>query len=216
MKTNTELYDDVMEKLKMTPNLNHNHITIATDNGLVTIVGTVRYFYEKLVAERAIKSIVGVKGVVNDLEVNLPESLKISDTDIAKSAMQALDWDIEIPYDAIQLTVDNGEVKLEGQVEWWYQRLAATKAVRRLKGVRNVINEITIKPRITKEEIKKQIYREFHHHAQIDAEKITVEVNNGKVTLSGKVQNFAERKEAEHAAWSMAGVTQVDNKLHIF
>jgi osmotically-inducible protein OsmY len=216
MKTNAELYDDVMDKLKMTPSLKHEDITIAIDGGLVTVAGTVRYLFEKLVAERVIKSIIGVKGIANELEVNLPASLQRSDTDIAKSAIQALECDPEVPYNTIQVAVENGHVKLTGQVKWWFQRQAAEKAINRLKGVKRLLNKVTIKLNVTKEDIKKQIYREFHRHAQIDASKITVEVDNGKVTLSGKVQNFADKKEAEYASWSMAGVTHVDNQLYIF
>jgi osmotically-inducible protein OsmY len=216
MRTNAELYDDVMAKLKMTPNLMHEDITVAIDGGIVTVAGTVKYLVEKLVAERVIKSIVGVKGIANELEVNLPASLQRSDTDLAKSAVQALEWDLEVPDNTIQVAVEHGHVKLTGQVKSWFQRRAAEKAINRLKGVKGLLNKVTIKPNVTKEDIKKQICREFHRHSQIDADKITVEVDNGIVTLTGKVETFAEKREAEHAAWSIAGVTQVDNQLHLF
>jgi len=216
MKKNTKLYEEVMDKIKMTPNLRHGDIAIAIDDGIVTIAGTVPYLFEKLVAERAIRSMLGVKGIANELKVYPDEALQQSDKDIAKAALNVLAWDLEVPHDDIQVTVDNGRVKLTGQVKWWFQRHAAEKVINRLKGVKHLSNLITIKPHITKEDIKKQIYREFHRHAQIDANKITVEVDNGKVTLTGKVETFAEKREAEHAAWSMAGVTQVDNQLHLF
>lgn len=215
MKSNAELYNDIMDKFNVTPNLNHRNITISVDNGLVTMAGVVKSFFEKQVAERSVKSVFGVKGIANDLEINLVETLRFSDADLAKAALEALHWDVEVPADKILVTVDNGRVKLTGEVEWWYQRRAAEKVVRRLKGVRSLTNEIIIKSRKVEKEIKKEILREFHRHAQIDAGNINVEANKNIVTLTGKVRTFDELKEAEYAAWSVPGVTQVNNQLSI-
>jgi len=117
MKKNTELHEEVMDKIKMTPNLRHGDIAIAIDDGIVTIAGTVPYLLEKLVAERAIRSMLGVKGIANELNVDPAKALQQSDKDIAKAALNVLAWDLEVPHDDIQVTVDNGRVKLTGQVK---------------------------------------------------------------------------------------------------
>lgn len=218
MKTNAQLYEDIMEKLKFEPSVNASQITVASDGEVVTLGGKVCNLFEKYAAERAVKSISGVKGVANELEVELTSHYRLSDTDIANAAVNLLKWNAILPRDQIQVSVEQGRVTLTGNVDWWYQREAAEKAIRRLAGVKNLSNQILIKQNtsLLAQEIKTQINREFHRHAQIDAEQIQVEVNpEGKVTLKGKVHSWAELMEARRGAWSASGVTDVKDHLVI-
>ncbi len=218
MKTDAQLYEDIMAKLKFEPSLDASNITVAIDGKVVTLGGKVSSLLEKHAAERAVKNIAGVKGVANELEVELASRYRVSDAAIANAAVNALEWNSALPQDQIKVSVEDGRVILTGNVDWWYQREAADKAIRRLAGVKSLNNQILINRGTSPsaEEIKSQIKREFHRHAQLDAEQIGVEVNaQGKVTLKGRVRSWAELMEARRGVWSVPGVTQVEEQLSI-
>ena len=113
------------------------------------------------------------------------------------------------------MLVRNGWITLEGEVEWDFQRLGAERAVRRVKGVKGVTNSIQLKPRVQPAEIKRKIEEAFRRNAEIDANRITVEAHDGEVILKGTVRSWAERQEAERAAWSAPGVKRVDDRITI-
>jgi osmotically-inducible protein OsmY len=155
-----------------------------------------------------------VKAVVNEIEVKLPVAEERSDEDIAAAAIQALEWDAAVPSDKIRVTVAKAWVTLEGEVEWQFQKEDAEKVVRRLIGVRGVINSLNVRPRVAPAEIQKRIEEAFRRAAS-DIKKISVEVEGSKVILKGTVRSFAEKEEAERAAWSARGITSVDNQINI-
>lgn len=215
MKNDSELYSDIMGRLEYEPSVDATHITVAVHEGVVTLNGTVPSHTQKRAAKRAIKNIRGIKAVANELKVDLLESLKRSDVDIAKAAVAALEWHSDVPEDAIKVTVANGSVTLSGEVAWWHQRKSAENAVRDLRGVTSVNNNITIRPviTVTPAHIKERITQAFERHAQLDAQSIQVEVVDGKALLKGTVRSWAEATEAIRAAWSTPGVTAVEDQL---
>lgn len=215
MKSGSQLYEDVMGKLRFAPNVNEQHITILVTDGVVNLAGTVSSYIAKRNAESAVRNISGVKAVANELVVKWLDKVAYTDLDIAKAATNALDWTVEVPLDAVKVVVESGKLKLTGKVDAWYQRRAAERAVRGLRGVKEIENHISIQVRVDETDIKKEITKEFHRNAQIDAEQVKVSVSKGEVTLTGKVRSYAELKEASKAAWSMPGINSVKNQLVI-
>lgn len=213
MKSDMQLHQDVADELRWDPRVNEAEIAISAKDGVVTLTGGVDTYAQKYAAERAVERVAGVRAIADDLKVRIVGSLQRSDTDIAHAAINALAWDIEVPDDHITLKVDAGWVTLKGEVDWNYQKSAAERAVRYLAGVKGISNLIAVKPKATTTEVKEKIEAALKRNAELDAKLITVETYGDRVILKGSVRSWAERSDAERAAWAAPGVKEVDDRL---
>jgi osmotically-inducible protein OsmY len=215
MRLDSDIKRDVEDELRWDPDIDATDIGVAVNNGVVTLTGFVRSYAQKTEAERDAKRVAGVVGVANDIEVRLPILDARPDPDIARDAVNTLKS--ELPYSAenIKVIVQDGSLTLEGTVEWNYARERAQNAVKRIRGVKRVMNSIMVKPKVAPHEIRRKIEDAFRRSAELDASRITVEANGSEVILRGTVKSWAERQEAERAAWAAPGVTKVDNRVAI-
>ena len=215
MKTDTQLQKDIIDELRWEPRVNEAEIAVSAKDGVVTLTGSVETFAQKYEAERAVERVSGVRAIADDLKVKVFGPHERSDTEIAHAAINALRWDTEVPDEKLTVKVENGWVTLKGEAEWNYQKTAAERDVRYLAGVKGISNLISVKPRASTTEVKAKIEAAFKRSAELDAKQITVETANGTVTLKGAVRSWAERTDAERAAWAAPGVKEVHDKLVI-
>lgn len=216
MKTDALIQKDVMEELKWDPSINHEHIGVSVSDGIVTLSGAVPSFIEKYNADKAAQRVLGVKAIVEKIEVKLPGSLIRDDHELAKAIVDQFQWSALIPsHNKIMAKVSNGWVTLSGEVVWEYQRKAAEKLVRALNGVKFITNNIILKPKLEASDLKEKIEKALMRATERESRQIDVNVHGRHVTLSGMVRSFAEMKAVEGAAWGAPGVNEVLNNLKV-
>jgi osmotically-inducible protein OsmY len=210
-----ELRRMILDELEFQPDIDAAAIGVAVENGVVSLTGHVRTYAQKFAAERAVKCVKGVKAVAEEIKVVSNEDLDVCDEAIAARCLDVIRWNSAIPDERLQIKVQEGWVTLEGEVDWQYQKEAAQSAVRKLAGVVGINNMLILKPKETPENIKERIEAALARNAALDTRKLRVTVDGKTVKLEGHVHQWLERKAAENAAWSIPGVTHVENYVLI-
>ena len=215
MQSDRDMQRDIVNELNWEPSLRNDDIAVGVRDGVVTLAGFVDSYADKWTAEGVAGRVKGVKAVANDIEVKLPLGSSRPDPDIARAALDALKWHVSVPNERIKVKVEKGWLTLEGDVDWYYQKEAAERAVRYLTGVQGVSNLITVKARPTSADVKVKIKEALQRGAEFDADHITVEIEGNKAILRGTVRAYAEMRDAERAARNAPGITEVDNRLTV-
>ena len=213
MKTDSEIQYEVLEELKWDPKVDHAHVGVTCDEGVVTLTGFVPDYAQKIAAEKAARSVKGVRAIAQDIVVRFPSDAKTSDGEIAQRILDIFKWDVTIPDEKLTVKVDHGFVTLGGSVDWHYQRKAAEKAAGKISGVRVVVNTIDIASHPSSLDIRERIMAAFKRASALDASAIDVKVEGGIVKLDGRVRGWNERRIAENAVWSARGVTKVEDNI---
>jgi osmotically-inducible protein OsmY len=210
-----QLQQSVDEELAWDPSITSAHIGVTARDGVVTLSGHVPSYWEKRAAEAAASRVKGAKAVVEEIKVQLFGDNLWADDRIAERGLQNLESDVSVPKDHIKLAVEKGWVTLTGEVDWNYQKTAAESDIHRLIGVVGITNEIKIKPRVQAYEVREKIEKALQRVAPFDSADISINTDGGNVTLGGRVRNWYERDLVETAAWSVPGVTQVQDKIAV-
>jgi osmotically-inducible protein OsmY/uncharacterized protein (DUF2267 family) len=206
---------DVADELRAEPAIHADGISVSVSDGVIVLAGNVASYREKDVAEQVALRVRGVRAVANEIAVEVPAPQQRSDQEIAEAAAWALRWNVAVPEEAVQITVDGGWVTLYGSVAWRFERLAAEGAIRDLMGVRGITNLITVPRRPGVSDIKTTLADSLRRSAVVDARHIAIDEQDGRVVLRGTARSWSERSEAERIAWTVPGVSVVDNHIAI-
>jgi osmotically-inducible protein OsmY len=213
MRTDSELRTDIIAELSWDPSIRNEDIATSIKDGVVTLAGSVDTYAQRHAAERAVERVKGVRAIANDLRVKL--LMEQSDADIAHIALNALRCNVQVPDERIRVKVTNGWVTLEGEVDRYYQKEAAERAVRYLTAVKGLSSQIVLRATPIPADIKQRIRGALKRQAELDADHVTVETSGSRVILRGTVRSVAERRDAERATWNAPGVTRVDNDINV-
>jgi osmotically-inducible protein OsmY len=205
----------VEDALGWEPSLNATWVVVSVEGGVVTLRGNVGSFAEKVTAERVALHVFGVKALANDLEVHVAQPHERADTKLAQAAVATLEWSSLVPPNKVAIVVNNGWITLSGTVDWQYQKAAAARALRDLRGVTGITNDIVVRSSVTAEDTRARIEAALKRNAMLDARRIAVSTRDRAVVLSGSVRSWTERQEAERAAWAAPGVERVDDLLTV-
>jgi osmotically-inducible protein OsmY len=215
VKTDAKIKQDVLNELKWDPEIKEEHVGVTVHHGAVTLTGHVPTYREKVATKEAAKRVADVKAVVDDIDVRLENAMRMTDEGLAERIANVLRWNVSGPGGDVKAEVKGGVVTLTGEVNWQHQRGNIARSIEHVRGVRNIVNLIIVKPLLSTGDVRQRIREALQRHADIEASKIDVDVLDGTVTLSGTVESLVEMDRVEDAAWAAPGVSKVVDNLSV-
>jgi osmotically-inducible protein OsmY len=213
--TDSQIQQAVLRELKWDTRVEETDVGVEVDAGVVTLTGTVSSWAKKVAAREAAHRVADVLDVADDITVKVPGSAGRTDTEIAQAVRHALEWNVFVPDKRIRCSVSDGWVTLEGDVDYWSQRDDAERAIHSLAGVAAVSNRIEVKAATAvSSDVKKAIEEALERQAKREAKRIRLDVQDGRVSVSGLVHSWAERQSVIGAARGTRGVRKVEDHLH--
>ena len=215
MKDDYQIKQDVLDELDWDPEIEASRVGVEVTDGAVTLVGAVETYRQKQAAREAAKRVAGVRALVDRLEIELPIQHRLSDEGLAERVAHVLNWNVSAEAKNIQAEVQNGVVTLGGELEYHFQRKNILDQIEHVAGVVNVIDQMTVKPKVSASDVEERIKDALNRHAEIESDNVTVRVLDGTVTLEGTAESLDEMDRIEQAAWAGPGVTNVINNLRL-
>ena len=210
-----DLRDRVVAELSGDPRVEGETFQVSAAAGTITLRGTVASLRLKRAADSAAARVRGVASIANELRVQLPAQDRRGDEDLRGDVQEALMLDTSVPM-TVDARVRNGFVTLTGTVRWHYQREAAESRATDVPGVAGIDNAITLTQAPDADAAQEVITGAFRRNALLDADMLSVQASSGGlVTLSGTVSSWTAHDQAVAAAWSVTGVTQVDDRIRV-
>lgn len=215
-RSDAQIKADVLDELRWDSTVDETEVGVQVKNGIVTLTGGISAYPKKLAAVDAAHRVHGVLDVVDDMRVKVPTIWERTDQELAGAVRGTLTWDVLVPDDRVASTVSGGVVTLQGNVPTWTQRYETERAVRRLTGVKGVVNQITVGAApMDSGQIKREIEEALERQTEREARRIGVSVRDGVVTLTGTVRSWAEKNAIARAASCSPGARRVDDKTTV-
>ena len=215
MKDDYKIKQDVLEELDWTPEIEASRVGVEVTDGAVTLAGAVETYRQRQAAREAARRVSGVRSLVDRLEIELPVQHRLSDEGLAERVAHVLNWNVSADARNIKAEVHNSVVTLTGELDHHFQRKNILDQIAHVAGVVNVIDQMTVKPKISAADVEDRIRNALDRHAEIESESVTVRVLDGTVTLEGAAESLAEMDRIEQAAWAGPGVVNVINNLRL-
>jgi len=215
MKDDYQIKQDVLDELDWDPEIEASKVGVEVTDGAVTLVGAVETYRQKQAAREAAKRVAGVRALVDRLEIELPVQHRLSDEGLAERVAHVLNWNVSADAKNIKADVQNGVVTLTGELDYHFRRRNVLDQIEHVAGVVDVIDQMTVKPKVSASDVEDRIRNALDRHAEIESENVTVRVLDGTVTLEGTIESLDEMDRIEQAAWAGPGVTNVINNLRL-
>jgi osmotically-inducible protein OsmY len=213
-KADLEIRRAVLAELDRYPLTDTADLGVEVIRGVVTLTGVVESSASKIGAERIAQNVDGVRAVVSDLSIK--QSKPVNDSDIACEIARAIDSSRVVPGQRVHVIVNHGNVALSGELQWSYQRTATIDCVQYIAGVCTIDDQLTIQQTpVSCSEVTLGIRKALVHSAEVDAGRIHVATDGGRVILTGVARSWSEKRAADKAASTALGVTEVTNEIEV-